>query len=80
MSKNSEMSFAARLASLTGSAVTKTAGLVDAHPETSKEDAIVKIASMSLQEIMESDAFVAGFEARLEERMAELDAATDELV
>lgn len=36
MSKNSEMSFAARLASLTGSAVTKTAGLVDAHPETSR--------------------------------------------
>lgn len=77
---NSESSFASRLASITGSNIQKTAGLVDAHPETTKVAALSKIASMSVEDIMQHDAFMAAFEARLSERMPDMFAAADNFV
>lgn len=76
----SESSFVSRLASITGANLQKTAGLVDAHPETSKFDAMTKIASMSVEDIIQHDAFMAGFEARLSERLPEMYAAADKLI
>lgn len=77
---NSESSFVSRLAAITGSNIQKTAGFVDAHPETTKVAALSKIASMSMEDIMQHDAFMAGFEARLAERMPEMFAAADQFI
>jgi len=79
MSKTSESSFASRLAGITGSNISKVASLAQAHTLTERET-ITKLASMSVGNMIESDAFVNGFQTRLAERMGELDAAVIRLM
>jgi|DEB19_MinimDraft_3_1074340.scaffolds.fasta_scaffold01568_4 hypothetical protein len=78
MSKNSESSFATRLADITGSNISKIANLAEAHK--APEQGVTKLASMSVGEMLEHDAFVGGFESRLAERIGELDAAVIRLM
>lgn len=77
---NSDMSFASRLATITGANLQKTAGYVNSHPETTKLAALSKLASMSVEDIMQHDTFIAGFESRLAERMSEMYAAADNFI
>lgn len=79
MSKTSESSFASRLAGITGSNISKVASLAQAHSITETE-VLTKVASMSVGDMIESDAFVNGFQSRLAERMAELDSAVIKLL
>jgi len=79
MSKNSESSFASRLASITGANISKVASLAEAHAVTHTQ-AIEKLASMPMGDLLENDAFVNGFQSRLAERMGELDAAVIKLM
>lgn len=78
LEKTAENALFDRMVNITGS-VSGAAELLDqtiqAHPETTEDQALAKIATMSLNEILEHPAFVAGFEARLAERMPELDEA-----
>lgn len=79
MSKNSESSFASRLASITGANISKVASLAEAHAITDAES-LQKLASMPMGDMFENDAFVNGFQTRLAERMGELDAAVIKLM
>ena len=78
MSHTPESRFADRLAELTGANVSKIAAVSgvrtaeNAHPVEAETS---KLASLSLAEIMESPDFLRGFEARVEERRGEIEAA-----
>lgn len=87
MDKTAELALSDRLAEITGAASghRKVAELangepVRAHGESEEEAVIEKIASMPIDELVENEHFVAGFQERVAERMPEIDDAFDRVV
>lgn len=78
--KTAEQSLHERMAGITGARQVKVASTIPAHPETETAEAVQKLASMSLDEAMKMPSVSAGFNARIAERMPEIDAALDRLL
>jgi hypothetical protein len=78
---NLEQRFFDALSDITGSryvyeAPVEKVAEVAAEPESEAAQPMTKISEMNLADIVEHEAFIAGFEARLAERSGEIDAAT----